>query len=370
MLHLSFSTPGVRVPTEEGGMTGRDDERSAMRRALDLARTPGVPLGPNPRVGCVLLAPDGTTVAEGFHRGAGTPHAEADALAAADGRARGGTAVVTLEPCNHTGRTGPCSTALVDAGIARVVFAQADPNPVARGGGGTLRSAGVSVEAGLMAEEARLLNRAWSFALEHQRPFVTWKLATTLDGRSAAADGTSRWVSSPPARRDTHRLRAECDAILVGTGTVLVDDPRLTARDEDDVDLPREQQLLRVVMGRRDVPPGRRVLDDSAPTAVLATRDPREALTELFARGRRHVLLEGGPTLAAAFVTAGLVDEVVAYVAPLLLGAGRSAVGHLGIGTIADALRLEVRDVTALGTGPDTDVRLTLAPCRARRGED
>jgi len=209
------------------GRTFTDGERVAMRRALELAVTPGVPLGPNPRVGCVLLADDGTEVAEGFHRGAGTAHAEADALARAGDAARGTTAVVTLEPCNHTGRTGSCAQALVEAGVRRVVFAQADANPVASGGAETLRAGGVEVEGGLFAEEARRLNRAWTFAVEHGRPFVTWKFATTLDGRSAAADGTSRWVSSPAARLDTHRLRSFCDAILVGTNTVEIDDPEL-----------------------------------------------------------------------------------------------------------------------------------------------
>lgn len=343
-------------------MSSRSAERAAMERALALAQTPGVPLGPNPRVGAVLLAGDGTTVAEGFHRGAGTPHAEADALARAGDRSRGATAVVTLEPCAHTGRTGPCAQALLAAGVERVVFAQADLNPVARGGAETLRAAGVDVEGGLLADEARAVNEAWTFAVEHQRPFLTWKLATTLDGRSAAADGTSRWVSSPPARRDAHRLRGLCDAILVGTGTVVMDDPRLTVRDEDDVDLPRERQLLRAVMGERDLPPGRRVLDDAAETVVLRTRDPHRALSDLLARDRQHVLLEGGPTLAAAFLRAGLVDEVVGYVAPMLLGSGRSAVGDLGVGTIGDALRLDVVDVATLGTGPDVNVRLTLRP--------
>ena len=183
-------------------------------------------------------------------------------------------------------------------GWRRVVFAQADPTPVAAGGAETLRAAGVDVEGGLLADEARAVNRAWSFAAAAGRPFVTWKLATTLDGRSAAADGTSRWVSSRPARRDTHRLRAECDAIMVGTGTVLVDDPQLTVRDEDDENLPRERQLLRVVMGTREVPATRRVLDGAAETLVLATRDPQEALAALFARDVRHLFLEGGPTLA------------------------------------------------------------------------
>jgi len=340
-------------------------EHAAMARALDLAQTPGVPLGPNPRVGCVILAPDGTVLAEGFHRGAGSPHAEVDALIAAGERAWGATAVVTLEPCNHSGRTGPCAQALLAAGVARVVYAQSDTNPVALGGGATLAAGGVEVEGGLMADAARAVNRVWTFAVEHGRPFVTWKFATTLDGRSAAADGTSRWVSSRPARLDTHRLRGLCDTILVGTGTVLVDDPQLTVRDEDDRDLPRDRQLLRAVMGLRDVPAGRRVLDDAADTVLLRTRDPGEALDDLFARDRQHVFLEGGPTVAAAFVRAGLVDEVVAYVAPMLLGAGRSAVGDLGIGTIADAVHLDVTDVTVLGEGAETNVRLTMGRAEA-----
>jgi len=343
-------------------MDRRSAEQAAMTRALALAASPGVPLGPNPRVGCVLLTEDGTTVAEGFHRGAGAPHAEAEALARAGSAARGTTAVVTLEPCNHIGRTGPCARALADAGVARVVYAQADTNPVATGGADALRAAGVDVEGGLLADQARALNREWTFAVESGRPFVTWKFATTLDGRSAAADGTSRWVSSAPARRDTHRLRALCDAILAGTGTVLVDDPQLTVRDDEDRNLPRERQPLRAVMGLRDVPAGRRVLDDAAETVLLRTRDPHEALAALRERDRQHVFLEGGPTLAGAFLREGLVDEVVTYVAPMLLGAGRSAVGDLGIETIADALHLDVTDVTVLGDGPDTNLRLTMTP--------
>ncbi len=352
-----------------GSATGREGhdpvtfspaETRAMTRALDLARTSGVPTGPNPRVGCVLIDPAGETVAEGYHRGAGSPHAEADALARAGDRARGTTAVVTLEPCNHTGRTGPCAEALVAAGVARVVYAQADPNPVAAGGTGTLRAAGVDVEAGLLADEARAVNRVWTFAVEHGRPFVTWKFAATLDGRSAAADGTSRWVSSAAARLDTHRLRGLADVVLAGTGTVLVDDPELTVRDASGRPLP--QQPLRAVMGLREVPADRRVLNDVAETVVLATRDPAQALAELFARDRQHVFLEGGPTLGAAFLKAGLVDEVVAYVAPMLLGAGLSAVADLGITTMADAVRFDVLDISVVGEGNDANARFTLAP--------
>ena len=333
---------------------GRD--AALMRRALNLAAR-GPEADPNPRVGAVVLDREGTVVGEGFHRGAGTPHAEVEALRAAGSRAAGGTAVVTLEPCNHQGRTGPCAGALVDAGVARVVFGQRDPNPVAAAGASTLRAAGVEVTGGLLADEAAALNRAWTFAVSHGRPMVTWKFAATLDGRSAAADGTSRWVTGPAARADVHDLRARCDAILVGTGTVLADDPQLTVRRPDGS--LRDRQPLRVVMGERAVPEGARVLDASAETLLLPGRDPALALKALADKEIRHVWLEGGPTLAAAFVTAGLVDEVVAYLAPALLGAGPAAVGDLGIRTIDDAVRLVPRDVTTIGD--DIRVVATLA---------
>ena len=335
-----------------------------MRRALVLAGTPGVPLGPNPRVGCVLLAEPGAgdqaVIAEGFHRGAGTPHAEVAALTQAGEAARGATAVVTLEPCNHTGRTGPCVEALIGAGVRRVVFAQRDPNPVAAGGAAALRAAGIEVESGVMEPVAHGINRAWTFAVEHSRPFVTWKFATTLDGRSAAADGTSRWISGVDARRDTHAMRAECDVVLVGTGTVLFDDPRLTVRDE--VDRPRPHQPLRAVMGERAIPAASRILAAPGEARRLVTRDPARALAMLHDDGRRHVWLEGGPTLAAAFLTAGLVDEIIAYVAPTFLGAGTNAVGDLGITTVADQQRWHLKRAGVLGSGADATVRLTLTP--------
>ena len=335
-------------------------ERDAMERALALAATPGVPLGPNPRVGCVLLTPDGTPIAEGFHRGAGSAHAEADALAQAGDLARDATAVVSLEPCNHHGRTPPCTKALIAAGVRRVVYAMRDPHPLGGGGEQALVAAGIDVERGLMEREARALNSAWLFGLTNGRPFVTWKIATTIDGRSAAADGTSRWISSRAARADAHRLRAQADVILAGTATVEMDDPLLTVRDEHDTRL--SHQPLRAIMGERELDPGLRVFNDQAETVRLRTRDPNVALADLYERGRRHVFLEGGPTLAAAFVRAGLIDEIVAYVAPMLLGAGRAAIADLGIGTIGDALRPLVTDATVIqwDDGEEPNVRLTM----------
>ncbi|MGW8565851.1 bifunctional diaminohydroxyphosphoribosylaminopyrimidine deaminase/5-amino-6-(5-phosphoribosylamino)uracil reductase RibD [Isoptericola sp. NPDC055881] len=369
--------PQAESPTTRAGATGADAtgaERAAMRRALELAaRIP--PRGPNPRVGCLLLDAEGATLAEGFHLGAGTPHAEVEALRAAVGRlgpaaARGATAVVTLEPCNHHGRTGPCVDALLDAGVRRVVHAQHDPNPAASGGAARLRAAGVDVVGGVLTDEARALNDSWTRALELGRPVVTWKVASTLDGRAAAADGTSRWITGRAARHDVHRLRVASDAVMVGTGTALADDPDLGVRHAPLTG----PQPARVVVGLRELPASSRLARAAAAgetVAHLRTHDPHEVLEQLWYQEHRRVLLEGGPALAAAFWRAGLVDEVVAYVAPALLGVGASAVADLGIGTIADAARLDLIDVTVLPQDPadptDTPtVRLTLRPRKER----
>jgi diaminohydroxyphosphoribosylaminopyrimidine deaminase/5-amino-6-(5-phosphoribosylamino)uracil reductase len=241
--------------------------------------------------------------------------------------------------------------------VARVVYGQADPNPGAAGGAARLRAAGVAVGGGLLAEDARELNQAWTFAVTHGRPRVVWKFAATLDGRSAAPDGTSQWITGPAARADVHRMRAQAGAILVGTGTVLADDPGLTVRQPNGA--LAERQPLRVVMGHRAIPATARILDPSAPTVQLRERDPCRALQVLADRSIRQVWLEGGPALAGAFLAAGLVDEVVAYLAPALLGSGRSAVGDLGISTIGEVLRLHPHDLTKLG--PDIRIRATIS---------
>lgn len=326
-----------------------------MLRALELAAH-GPEADANPRVGCVLVGPDGTRLAEGWHEGAGTPHAEAVALAAltaTGSHAKGATAYVTLEPCHHTGRTGPCSRALAAAGVTRVVYAVPDPNASAAGGAAWLAEQGVVTLGGVLATEAEALNRTWLHLQRTGRPWVTWKLATTLDGRSAAADGTSQWITGPEARADVHEQRATCGAILIGTGTALIDDPSLTARRPDGT--LHARQPLRVVMGQRDLPADARLFDDAAETLHLRTRSPREVLAEIAGREVHHVWLEGGPTVAAAFMADGLVDEIVAYVAPVLLGRGRPSVSDLGITTIADALRLAPTDTRVVGT----DIRIT-----------
>lgn len=350
-------------------MSQPTDLEAAMTRAIDLAARGLGRTAPNPVVGCVVLDPSGAVVGEGFHERAGGPHAEVRALADAGDRARGGTAVVTLEPCRHTGRTGPCTQALLDAGVARVVVAVPDPTATAGGGADLLRSAGVEVVEGVGREAAAHGNRAWLHAMVHDRPFITWKLAATLDGRTAAADGTSRWITGPDARAAVHRLRAERDAVLVGTGTLRADDPHLAARD-----IPGATQPLRVVLDARgELPLTSRVLDDAAPTLVVVAEGtatdhlaaagvdvlavPRTAsgldmvalLEALHERGVRSVLLEGGAHLAGAFVAADLVDEVVAHLAPALLGSGRSVLEDAGITTITEALRLTTTAVHRLG---------------------
>lgn len=334
------------------------DTTEAMARAIALSARGLGTTSPNPVVGCVVLDADGTSVGEGWHAYAGGPHAEVNALREAAERAYGGTAVVTLEPCNHAGRTGPCSQALLDAGIAHVVHAVADPNAAAAGGAATLRDAGVDVTAGVLEAEAARVNEAWLHAVRTGRPFVVWKYAASLDGQIAAEDGSSRWITGAEARRDVHRLRSELDAVLVGVGTVVADDPQLTVRDLPDGSSPTRQPL-RVVLDRTGrTPADAKVRDDAAETLLSAAK-PRDVLTELFDRGLRSVLLEGGPTVAGSFWSEGLVDKVIGYTAPVLLGSGRWPVLRgTGQQTIADALRLDVVEAVRLGS----DLRLTAYP--------
>jgi diaminohydroxyphosphoribosylaminopyrimidine deaminase/5-amino-6-(5-phosphoribosylamino)uracil reductase len=331
-------------------------EQAAMALARELGLRVLGTTSPNPPVGAVVLDADGVVVGEGATSPPGGPHAEVHALSQAGERARGGTAVVTLEPCAHTGRTGPCAEALLAAGIARVVVAVPEPTRLAMGGATRLRAAGVDLELGAeQAEAAGGALAAWLTGVREQRPQVVWKVATTLDGRVAAADGSSRWITGPESRAEVHRLRATCDAVLIGSGTALADDPQLTVRDAEGRTV--GHQPLRVVLDRRGrVPATARVHDDAAATLVSSAATPAELLVELFERDVRRVLLEGGPTLAAAFLAAGLVDEAVVHLAPQLLGAGTSMVGGLGITTITAALHLHVIDVTRLGG--DVQIRL------------
>ncbi|WP_411868223.1 bifunctional diaminohydroxyphosphoribosylaminopyrimidine deaminase/5-amino-6-(5-phosphoribosylamino)uracil reductase RibD [Vulcanococcus limneticus] len=322
-----------------------------MRRALQLAALGAGRTSPNPLVGCVVLDADGQLVGEGYHARAGEPHAEVGALRQAGPRARGGTAVVTLEPCCHHGRTPPCSQALIAAGVARVVVALADPDPRVAGQGlAELRAAGIEVVQGVGEAEARAQNRAFLHRVRSGRPLGILKWAMSLDGRTALPNGSSQWISGPAARAWVHRLRASCDAVIVGGGTVRADDPLLTSRGQ------RQPEPLRVVLSRRlDLPEGARLWDQStAPTLVahgygapgrprfrlddlgverlvLEPCEPDTLMQALAERGCNQVLWECGPELAATALRQGCIQQLAAVVAPKLLGgdAARTPLGDL-----------------------------------------
>lgn len=319
-----------------------------MARALELAASVRAVTPPNPWVGCVLEARDGTRF-EGATAAVGGPHAEAAALAAAgDHHLRGATAWVTLEPCAHHGRTPPCADALVAAGVSRVVVAIEDPDPQVAGQGiARLREAGIVVEVGIGAAEATSLLAPYLHHRRTGRPLVVLKLASTLDGRTAAPDGTSQWITGPEARADAHRLRAESDAVIVGAGTVRADDPSLTVRDAD---APRGDPL-RVVLGR--APEGARVHPCVEHDGSLTN-----LLDDLGAKGHLQVLVEGGAAVARAFHVSGLVDRYVLYLAPALLGGddGRGLFAGPGAPTIDDLWRGRITAVTRLGD----DLRIDL----------
>lgn len=340
-------------------MTLTPAECSALDRAVQLAARGHGTVLPNPVVGCVLLSPAGDIVGEGWHQRAGGPHAEVMALVDAGDAAHGATAVVTLEPCNHTGRTGPCSLALIAAGVQKVVVAVRDPWPTAAGGIQTLRAAGIEVrEPDEPDRAAEDVNRVWLTATRRQRPFVTFKAGMTIDGRVAAADGTSRWITSAGSRADVHALRGTVDTMMVGIGTVLADDPLLTVRNPDGVTT--GIQPLRVVIDSRGrTPKTAKVRNDDAETMIITSTadgpvDLPGTLAELYRLGRRHVLLEGGPRLATGMIDAGLVDEILLYIAPLVLGAGRSLLDGGAVTTLAGAYAADLMAVDRL----DPDVRL------------
>jgi diaminohydroxyphosphoribosylaminopyrimidine deaminase/5-amino-6-(5-phosphoribosylamino)uracil reductase len=328
-------------------MTDSRQFEPMMHRALELALL-GPAYGANPQVGAIIIDKDLNIIAEGWHKGAGTPHAEVDALSKLpNGVPAGSTAVVTLEPCNHTGRTGPCAQALVAAGISRVVYASNDPGNESANGAQTLRDAGIEVIQGVLEKKADKQSVVWLTAMNKQRPYVTLKWAQTLDGRTAATDKTSKWISGSESREDVHLRRSQLDAILVGTGTVKYDNPDLTARKPDGSRY--EHQPLRVVVGNSELSPDLRVFNEEAPTLQLKTHDINQVLSKLWDRGMRHVLVEGGAELASEFIKQGLFDEILIYQAPLLVGGTNVAVTDIGISTMADGLALEFVEVKQLG---------------------
>ena len=338
------------------------DYQAAMKRALELA-TKGPRTGPNPRVGCVLLDSSLTIVAEGWHEGAGTPHAEIMALenlATAGMSADGLTAVVTLEPCSHTGKTGPCANALLDAGIPRVVYSVSDPGAVSGGGAQILRSAGVEVIEGVEGSAGEELIERWRHSVATSRPWVTLKWAMSLDGRVAAADGTSQWITGEDTRAKVHRNRSEHDAIIVGINTVLVDNPRVTARTPEG-DLYAHQPQA-IVVGRRDVPQDALIREHPGGFEHVTDHDLSGLLTALGEREIRTVYVEGGATLASAFLALHLVDELHITMGPMLLGGPNMAVTDLGITTMVDAHHLTITDVQRFGD----DIVITARPQQER----
>ncbi|WP_246836197.1 bifunctional diaminohydroxyphosphoribosylaminopyrimidine deaminase/5-amino-6-(5-phosphoribosylamino)uracil reductase RibD [Nesterenkonia sp. NBAIMH1] len=346
-----------------------------MQQALDAALQGH--RGANPLVGAVLTDSRGAVLSVGHHRGAGSLHAERDCIARAQSSGisdfSGTTLYSTLEPCRNYGRTPACTQLIHEVGIGQLVYGAKDPT-ANTGGADILTEAGVSVVAGVMAADAEALNHRWTAAQKQGRPFVTVHLAQSLDARIAAADGTSQWITGPESRTHTHTIRQRIDAILVGTNTAQVDDPRLTARTPDG-EL-AETQPLRCVMGRRELAPGAKLTQgrpEGDGWAQLRTRDPFEALLTLASAQHngfpvRHVLVEGGQSVLSAFVAADLVDEIFAYVAPVLIGTGqdgsaRNTLGSIGVETLTDAPRygLDPADggpVTVMGD----DVCLHLTP--------
>jgi diaminohydroxyphosphoribosylaminopyrimidine deaminase/5-amino-6-(5-phosphoribosylamino)uracil reductase len=242
---------------------------------------------------------------------------------------------VTLEPCNHTGTTGPCTQAIIDAGIKTVVYAVADPNAVAAGGAAVVKAAGIDVVAGVGEDEAKHSNRAWLTKILKGRPFITWKVAATLDGKVAASDATSKWITNEASRADVQKVRRSVDAIMVGTQTVIADDPHLIPRDGLEGNNP-----LRIVCGTQELPKDAQVFDGAAPTKVIASKDLKVVAAELLATGANHILLESGPTLATALLQAGMLDELMIYQGASVLGAGKSFVTDLGNTTVDSAISM------------------------------
>ncbi|MGK2925130.1 MAG: bifunctional diaminohydroxyphosphoribosylaminopyrimidine deaminase/5-amino-6-(5-phosphoribosylamino)uracil reductase RibD [Lysobacterales bacterium] len=349
-------------------------------RALRLADRGVATTQPNPRVGCVLVA-GGQIVGEGWHMQAGAPHAEVYALQQAGPQARGATAFITLEPCSHHGRTAPCSEALIAAGVTRVVTAMEDPNPLVQGRGhALLRGAGIALTEGVGTDAAQRLNAGYIQRMTQERPRVTLKLGASLDGRTASAGGNSQWITGPAARADVQQLRARSGAILTGSGTVLADDPALNVRLPGQAPAPDGRMLpwhqpLRVVLDRRlRMPPGGRLFGPGGALWVYTERsaqeplalalreagaqvatllpgaDLSEVLSHLAGMGVNDVLIEAGPTLAGAFVAADLVDELVVYLAPALLGDEARGMFQLpGLIGLDQRVRLRILEMRAVG---------------------
>jgi diaminohydroxyphosphoribosylaminopyrimidine deaminase / 5-amino-6-(5-phosphoribosylamino)uracil reductase len=332
----------------------------AMQRAIALAEKGLGKTAPNPIVGAVIIDAAGNVVGEGFHDRVNSPdHAEVVAIKAAGNKAAGSTIVVSLEPCNHTGSTGPCVQAIIEAGITTVVFAVNDPNEKAAGGAVALRAAGISVVEGVLKDEAAFSNRAWLMKIKKGRPFFTWKVAATLDGKVAAADGTSKWITNEASRADVQVPRRQADAILVGTNTVIADNPHLIPRGEF---AGFAHNPIRIVCGEQELPADALVFDDAAQTVVVKSKDLNLLVEKLNELGLNHVFVEAGPTLGSAMLDGCLLDELIMYQAPTLLGTGKHFFIFDYPTTITDQMRMDHLSTQVL----DGDVKSVY---RIRNGE-
>ena len=300
---------------------------------------------PNPNVAAAIYSAGGKLIADGFHnRAQSNDHAEVVALKKAGAAARGATMVISLEPCAHTGTTPPCAQAIIDAGISQVTYAITDPNPIAAGGAQLLTAAGITVEQQKSAE-LEFMQRAWLTKQLLGRPLMIWKVAMTLDSKVAASDGTSQWISGPESRDDVQVLRAQSDAIVIGTNTAIIDNPHLGPRGH-------AARPVRIVCGEQVVPPTHNVFDEQARTITVKSKSIPELMKVLSDEGFNQVLVEAGPTLGSALMATGNIDELIIYQAPKLLGAGKEFVSHLGISTLADHIGLEL--ISAAQFGSDT----------------
>ena len=336
------------------------DYTVAMQRAIALSEKGLGKTSPNPIVGAVIIDDAGNVIGEGFHDRMNSPdHAEVVAIAKATQNLKGATIVVTLEPCNHKGSTGPCTQAIIAAGISTVVFAVNDPNPIASGGADLLRSAGIKVVEGVLKAEAAYVNRAWLMKIKKNRPFFTWKVATTLDAKIAATDGTSKWITNETSRADVQVLRRQADAILVGTNTVITDDPHLIPRGDF---AGYSHNPIRIICGEQDLPKDAQVFDSAAKTVVVKSKDLDLLVEKLNELKINQVFVEAGPTLASAMVDHCLMDELVMYQAPSLLGTGKLFFTFDHPSTISNQMRLDHISTVVL----DGDVKSVY---RIRNGE-
>ena len=323
------------------------DYEKAMRAAKVLARQGRGLVFPNPIVGAVILSPDGEVLAEGFH--AGGDHAEVAALKAATFIPAGSTMVVTLEPCNHEGKTGPCTKAIIEAGIARVVYAVNDPNPEAAGGSEELHKSGIEVISGLLRDECAFENRDWLTKISKSRPRFIWKIASTMDGKICAADGTSQWITSESSRTNVALMRSQADAILVGTGTVLADNPELTSKG-------RGLNPVRIVMGMREIPSSYKVRNNQSETIFIKSHEISDLLITVNERGFNRVIVECGSSLGSALMRERIIDEVVLFQSPTFFGTGTSFLADIGVATITERRNFDIHEVELIGP----DIKTTL----------